>query len=465
MNNRYLIILLFLSSVCFAVVGDFDSDGIVGANDVNTFTDYWLASPVADPNCDLDEDGSVNFIDFAMMAQNYAGGLTSSPHVNTEPTIPAPPDINTPVFEDYYCTLTGNDADGDELTYIITALPAHGWLYDPVDWSTGPLFASSLPYVVGNVDNTIVYRGSDVGLDSFDYKVFDGEAYSSNATVDVNLVVNSLDSLTFDGSNYAVFDDNDIYDCVDGFGLVFFYRTTKSDCVILNKISNGTGYSASLVGGYFRVNFYYNNQLVVSKQSFAPRTDTGRWYVGSISYNNGASAMWQYAVENDEGWDVGQDFTIPVHDYTNDANMYIAKTDVGYWYEGEFDRLRFYDGANGIGLDLKLLFVMSPDYEPREDSGVGTGLSGDINPLARFMFSEGADTTVTDGFATPNLTGTISDGWAANAGNTVKTIILADRYNFKMQQNTYDNITATLDGENWKNTVKDNQNINSRARY
>ena len=40
-------------------------------NDLDSFCDYWLASPVADPNWDLSGDGNIDLIDFAMFAAEW----------------------------------------------------------------------------------------------------------------------------------------------------------------------------------------------------------------------------------------------------------------------------------------------------------------------------------------------------------------------------------------------------------
>jgi hypothetical protein len=54
-------------------VGDLNRDYFVNLADVDIFTDQWLTSPDCnDPNCaDLNDSGSVDFVDFAMMGENW----------------------------------------------------------------------------------------------------------------------------------------------------------------------------------------------------------------------------------------------------------------------------------------------------------------------------------------------------------------------------------------------------------
>lgn len=77
-------------------------------------------------------------------------------------------------LEDYPCniTLSGTDANGDSLTYSIVADPIHGIL-------------------TGTAPNIVYTPNPDYfGVDSFDFRVYDGKLYSDPATV--SIMVNSV---------------------------------------------------------------------------------------------------------------------------------------------------------------------------------------------------------------------------------------------------------------------------------
>jgi len=52
------------------VYGDFDINGVVDENDLETFVDYWLDTTDID-DADYDGDGNVNFYEFALLAENW----------------------------------------------------------------------------------------------------------------------------------------------------------------------------------------------------------------------------------------------------------------------------------------------------------------------------------------------------------------------------------------------------------
>lgn len=54
----------------YTVYGDFDINGVVDGNDLETFVDYWLDTTDID-DADYDGDGNVNFYEFALMAENW----------------------------------------------------------------------------------------------------------------------------------------------------------------------------------------------------------------------------------------------------------------------------------------------------------------------------------------------------------------------------------------------------------
>lgn len=60
--------------------GDFDSSYLVDVNDIHIFTSHWLTVSCVYPDCcslaDLNNDGRVNLMDFAIMANNWMDSFT-----------------------------------------------------------------------------------------------------------------------------------------------------------------------------------------------------------------------------------------------------------------------------------------------------------------------------------------------------------------------------------------------------
>ena len=77
--------------------------------------------------------------------------------------------------------LIADDADGDWLTFTVTALPNHGTLYDPEEEVT----VSSVPYTLPYRNDVLVYQadGSYTGTDSINFSATDGTLTSNSATV------------------------------------------------------------------------------------------------------------------------------------------------------------------------------------------------------------------------------------------------------------------------------------------
>jgi uncharacterized repeat protein (TIGR01451 family) len=83
-------------------------------------------------------------------------------------------------------TLSGNDPDGDALTYEVTSLPDHGQLYDGED-ATGAAIAA-LPYELSGA--AVTYRPSPGynGPDDFDFRATDGETASASVAATLTVV-------------------------------------------------------------------------------------------------------------------------------------------------------------------------------------------------------------------------------------------------------------------------------------
>ncbi|HBG28190.1 MAG: hypothetical protein A2Y10_19625 [Planctomycetes bacterium GWF2_41_51] len=502
--KKILFIILLFAGWSYAVTGDFGSSGGVEANDVNTFCSYWLDSPVADPNCDFNEDGNVNFVDFALMAGGYVGGSLPAPEPerytltivsatngsvmitpdeldyiqgsevilmavpgsgyafqswngdlagSTNPAtivmdankdvnavfISLVPDINeaaiaepcTPVFEDCYIDLSlgvTNDDNTEQLQYVITSLPSNGILVATPEYADF-ITSSMLPYTIPEYSSTIVGRFFTTGHKTFDYKGFDGTYYSNTATMDVNVVANSADSLTFTGNEIVTINDSlDTMDVFSGVGICFYFRTMQATCGLFYKrTGSGPGYYACIENGRFGFYLIQPNGVAIGYgRTDAYRVDDGRWHAFGFSRKDGNVSVFGTMVDGD-GWEYSNSYlNQPIADYTNSAPVIIGQVPGKPNFIGEFDRLRFYDGCEGASLDLKLLFVVGYPPEPREQSADAVGFSP-VVPIVRFMFDEGSGTSIADDKHTPTITGDVdSIQWLEAKGN--EDVVIPSRF-------------------------------------
>lgn len=82
-------------------------------------------------------------------------------------------------------TLSGDDSDGDDLTYEVTSLPDHGLLYDGNDASGSPI--SSLPFELTGAAVTYRPAAGYNGPDDFAFRATDGETSSGAAAVTLSV--------------------------------------------------------------------------------------------------------------------------------------------------------------------------------------------------------------------------------------------------------------------------------------
>tara|TARA_B100000700_G_scaffold301335_1_gene370491 strand:+ start:6395 stop:16000 length:9606 start_codon:yes stop_codon:yes gene_type:complete len=120
--------------------------------------------------------------------------------------------------EDVTITLAGSDIDADDLTYIITALPSNGTLYQTSDGSTRGSSISSLPTTVLDVNHRLIYVSEENGNGNshgdFSFKVNDGSLDSDAAGITVNVtavddapvVKNQINDISTseDAENYSI---------------------------------------------------------------------------------------------------------------------------------------------------------------------------------------------------------------------------------------------------------------------
>jgi hypothetical protein len=134
-NILYLLFYIFLCVLCgqsFALDGDFTGDQIVDVNDMIIFASNWLQTPQADPNCDINEDGKINFVDYSLMAQNWTGYFKWQP---TKASAPDPANEATDIATNQILSWSGEAASYD--VYFGTANPPPfllnqaGSTYDP----------------------------------------------------------------------------------------------------------------------------------------------------------------------------------------------------------------------------------------------------------------------------------------------------------------------------------------------
>ncbi|MDG2398670.1 MAG: Ig-like domain-containing protein, partial [Candidatus Marinimicrobia bacterium] len=87
--------------------------------------------------------------------------------------------------------LAGTDIDGDPLTYIISALPSNGYLFQTSDGTTRGDTITSVPTTVSDASHRVIYLsaidGNGDGHGNFGFKVNDGSTDSEEATVIVNV--------------------------------------------------------------------------------------------------------------------------------------------------------------------------------------------------------------------------------------------------------------------------------------
>ena len=114
---------------------------------------------------------------------------------------------------DVAITLAATDVEERTLSYQITTLASNGTLYQTSDGTTRGDAISSVPTTVSDGSHRIIYvsaaNGSGDGYGNFGFKVFSGSAFSSEATVTVNVTsVNDVPVAT--AQTVTVDEDTDV---------------------------------------------------------------------------------------------------------------------------------------------------------------------------------------------------------------------------------------------------------------
>ncbi|MFC1474679.1 FG-GAP-like repeat-containing protein, partial [bacterium] len=168
-------------AVACPVSGDTTGNSIVEPNDLFPITTYY-GTVVTDSSssevrrADSDGNGIVDASDIFAVSRNMGdsctGGITNTPPLATAQSVETSQDLAVSI------TLSGTDDEGASLTYSIVSNPANG-----------TLDISSLP--------TVSYTPSSgfFGVDSFTFKVSDGELDSKSAAVTVTVAESDTPSV------------------------------------------------------------------------------------------------------------------------------------------------------------------------------------------------------------------------------------------------------------------------------
>jgi hypothetical protein len=312
--------------------------------------------------------------------------------------------------------LTGTD-DGlpampGKLKYIITSLPVHGYLQDPV--SGGQSRITAVPYRLSGWNGSVLFATDTAGADSFQFKTFDGQLYSNTSTVNLTVSANPQDCLSFDGQGYVTVADNDLLDLAASRGIGLCFSTRSPYCRFLKKHETGQpGYAIGLVGGKVSVNIYSATGLVGTIKS-SNRYDNGGWtncvfaYDGTnnrvelyINYGEAISGTNWY--ELSETYLDEQGLSIPAGTYTNDCQLIIGTSD-SIACKWEIDAIRTYNLTMTDGF-RSLCSMQIRTTAGNTDSWVPS-------PVMRFACNyDGTNNTITqiyDDVSASHLTGSFS---------------------------------------------------------
>ncbi|RKY09840.1 MAG: hypothetical protein DRP56_02055 [Planctomycetota bacterium] len=320
---------------------------------------------------------------------------------------PINPDVNPVAATVVAYVQTGITLDGDDdgwpdppgkIRYIITSLPTDGTLQDPHNgyFVIGP---NNLPYTISGWENDALSFVSDtVGMDSFNYKVNDGENDSNTVAVDVNVIANLNDSLDFDGDGYVTFADQSHYDITDGWAIDFWIKTQRPfEGLIKKRGTTGKGYEIGIVSGKPKL-YLYDASGEMQSFRYQFRIDDGQWHNIGFVFNYDDPNM-TVEIRADGGEYVTT--VAGISDYSNSEPLIVGlHARDGYKYE--FDKLRFFSGV-----DVDNRFHSTQGLSYRAESGgevlMGIGFVSDV----LFMLDEGSGTTVTD--SKLSYTGTFND--------------------------------------------------------
>ena len=415
MKKTAIIILLFTLQAS-AFVADLNSDNIVGPADLVIFCQYWLDAPVADPNCDFDKNGIVDFKDFTILADEWMG------HLVLANVAPAAVNSNQTAYAyiTKSITLSATDDDGPNppaaLNYYIISVPddVNVYLQDPAS-GCGKITAALCPYRLRNRGNVVWLAADNAETFAFNWKANDGALDSNTATTTTVVSANLKDCLSFDGSGWVTIPDNSNLDLDPNRGIGFCFKTRTPFCGLLKKHETGkAGYEVNLISGRIVVDVYSAIEKVATIKSNY-RYDNGQWHNAVFALNDVNDCLELYTGTGDlipgSTWYMGaeilwsDDGGVPIEQgtYSNDCNLVIGKSNSAN-YKWEIDGIRSYT------LNMRDNFRTLACVQSRETAG-NTETYVPV-PIVRFTCNyDGTNNTTTQIYddKAGHLIGTFSD--------------------------------------------------------
>jgi hypothetical protein len=374
---------MVLVSNSFALIDpntDFDHDGVADENDLIILIGYWLEAPDADPNCDLNRDGIINFIDYAMFANDWPGGWP----IIDYPLIVSDSNETVVQYVVYSIELPVSGESG--LVVDINSVP-DGIIKDPF---TGAkiIEVNDTPWELRRNGDDILYTSDTVGSDSFYWYASDSDEDSSIAEVNVTITANPMDALYLNGepNSFVTIPDNDYFDinvpdANNTWAVSFFVNNywRKPYVDLISKRDGGTGWEITIKAGKLQFDVYDANGLNTFSMRSPYSVSDGQWWPVLIEYHYDSEPNSRYVLFDQYA---SSSNPTPTGQIINDANLVIA-TNVG------IDHLRFWNDINP-SLGGGILWADSrTDYT---ESIFGIGNASEV----RYKTDEGSGSTITD---------------------------------------------------------------------
>lgn len=388
---KYIIIILLFCSITFGLNWNLNSDCWVNFEDFAIFSDGWQTT--------YDINDLADFSDEWLRYEYYC---------NEQAPVAANSVVNVSQYEPVYITFSAYDQDGflpvppKHLKYRITTLPSDGNAYIQNTLENTSNRFTEVPDWCTGWANKVIFASDTVGNDTVKFRSYDGEEFSNEATVDVNVIAAYADYVSFDGGEVTI-PDNDYLDINDsGWAMSIWYRnmTSSSNGSIIKKRDSSQGWDFIVQSGKLLFNLYDANGLVVALESNLC-ISYGIWWEILIGVNedpcdanNQYISMQYYQTETNSGEYANSNVFVSSV-YTNDCNVIINPNT-------EIDHLRFWDDVSEESHATTVLFPTNSRWNYTE-STLGIG-----NPSkVRFKMDEGSGSTITDDKAS-GLVGTFS---------------------------------------------------------
>lgn len=402
----FLCVLCVLCGSAFGLVADLNDDNTVNQYDLAIFIEQWLEVP-GTPSADFDNSNFVDFKDFAILAGEWTG-MPIPPPVNVAPSA-NDVSVSAAAYIPQAITLDGSDSDSypnppGRIKYIITDLPAdvNAYLQDPTSGGQIRIRPSDLPYKLSTWGSSVIFATSTTaGNCNFAYKVYDGNLYSNEKTVSINVAANPKDCLSFDANNsYVTIPDNSLIDLESNRAIGLCFNTRKAFCGLLKKHETGkAGYEVNLISGRITVDIYSATAGKVATIKSFYRYDNGGWANCVFAYNDLNDCLELFInygdlIPNYTWYELSEIYTfgegavaVPADSYVNDCNLIIGKSNAAN-YRGEIDGIRAYN------LTMTDVFRTLVSAQSRETAG--NTESYVPTPIVRFTCNyDGTNNTAT----------------------------------------------------------------------